>query len=357
MLTRHAPCQVGGDAVILAAGIHVQVYHALLGRIPRLDIQGNPVGGSIHLGEQACLLDELVTLHQQRGIHNEVESRVHFTQIALHDSAVSQMNGQIEHLVQIIIGIDDKVESHVIGQAAMAVVGIITEVLRERTRQHVLDRGDYRIEIILARNKAIDVVAVDADYLLITIVIGIQLQLIEVYALAMIIGKSEFSDLDVARGIVQGVSPERGSSLQGQLVVGILAEQPQLSEIQPIGQDIDIVGRVGTIEQGVTLDVDTAIGVIHRDHTREVVTLLIDIGGNVMIPPPLEVHKGDMAIQVARHVTATQYCVDLGIKGNLVNQFTLGEEGTQLQPGSLDMTSKPRCPLLAGHRAIEVGRT
>ena len=80
------------------------------------------------------------------------------------------------HLVQLFIRSDDKIQMDIIRLSGMPVIGIVTKILRERIREHVLDGGDYCLEIVLARNKTAQVVAINADDLVIAVIIGIELQ-------------------------------------------------------------------------------------------------------------------------------------------------------------------------------------
>ena len=177
MLHGHAPSQISVDAVILAAGIQVQVNHALLGRITRLGVEYHLVGKAVKLHQQARLLDDLVAaLYNQRCIHHQVKGRVTLVQVGFNNRSVSQPERQIMHLVQCLIGIDHQIQVQVVGNTTMAIVGIVTEVLREGVREHVLDGGHNRLEVILARHETVQVVTVDADDLVDAVVIGIQLQ-------------------------------------------------------------------------------------------------------------------------------------------------------------------------------------
>ena len=56
-----------------------------------------------------------------------------------------------------------------------------------------------------------------------------------------------------------------------------------------------------------------------------------------MVARPLDIHKGDVAIEVSRHVIAAHHCVDLSVDGNLIQQIALVEQGAQMHPVGLDV--------------------
>ena len=297
VLLGHAPCQVGVDAVVLAAGIQVEVDHAVLGGIARLHVQHDLVGNAVEFQQQPRLLNDLVgALHKQRGVNNQVKGGITLVQVALNNGPVGQLEGETEHLVEFIIGIDNEVEPHVVGQALMAVIGIVPEVLRESVRQQVLDRGKQRLEIILSRDKAADVVTVDADDLVIAAVVGIELQGAESQPLVIVVGKGEVIHLNVAGGVVQRVAPERGGSRCLQATVRVLVGEAQSRQIQAVGIDIHIIVGIGAVEQRLAVDPDAAVGIVHRQRAHEVVTLLVHVGRDVMIAHALEVNKGQVAL-------------------------------------------------------------
>ena len=198
MLHGHAPGHVGTYEVVLAAGFDVEVNHALLGGIPRLGIQNNLVGRAVESHPQASALDDLVgPLHNQRGVNHQVKGSVALIQLTLDDGAVSKLERQVVHLVQRVVGSDDQIEPHVVGLAAMGIVGIVTEVLGESAREHMLDGGHNRLEIILSRHESADVVALYINDLVNAVVVGAQLHILEFQTLAVAVGKTEVIELDV----------------------------------------------------------------------------------------------------------------------------------------------------------------
>ena len=67
----------------------------------------------------------------------------------------------------------------------------------------MLDGRHNRLEVVLSRYEAIDVVTIDADNLFITVIVGIHFQLVEVHALVVVIGKPEMINLHMTSSIVK----------------------------------------------------------------------------------------------------------------------------------------------------------
>ena len=356
MLEGHAPCQVSINGVVLATGIKVEVYHALLGRITRLQVHHDPVVDAIQLKQQARLLDDLVVaLDNQRGIYHQVKCLVTLVEVTLDNGAVSQAERQVVHLMQRLVGIDDEIQAQVVGQAIVGIIGVVTKVLREGACQQVLDRGHNCLEVIFTRNEAIQVVALDADDFVIGTIVGIDLQMIEFQPLALVVNKSKIVDFEVARHIIGRVAPERGCGCRFQSVIGIFVGESQAGKIQPACFHINVIIGVLAIEHCFTVNLDAAIDIIHRQHTRKIVTLLVHIGGNVVVTCTLEVDKRDVSLQMPRHVFAGHQSVHLGIDGHLPQQVMLVQHASQIQALGLDMARKTVGASLLCQRAVQVG--
>ena len=97
----------------------------------------------------------------------------------------------------------------------------------------MLDGGHNRLEVILSRDKPVDVVTLDAEDLVIAIVVGIELQTLELQAVVMV-GKGKVGHLNVSRRIVKRVAPERGSSIGRETVIGVIAIYAHAGQVQPI---------------------------------------------------------------------------------------------------------------------------
>ena len=82
-------------------------------------------------------------------------------------------------------------------------------------------------------------------------------------------------------------------------MVGIFFGQTQIGKIQAIGRDVHVIVGVGTIEQGLAIDTDAAVGVIHGQHAGEIVALLVHIGNDIVVAGALEVNKRDLSLKVS----------------------------------------------------------
>ena len=102
----------------------------------------------------------------------------------------------------------------------MRIVQIIFKIQRESTGKHVLDCGDDRLEIILSRDESVNMVTLDTDDLVNTIVVSIHLQTVELQAL-VVIGEGKVRNLDVACRVVKRVPPERSGSVGRKTTVRI----------------------------------------------------------------------------------------------------------------------------------------
>ena len=82
-------------------------------------------------------------------------------------------------------------------------------------------------------------------------------------------------------------------------MVGILVVNAQPGQVQAIGRDVHVVIGIGAVEQGLSVNVDASVGVIHGQHAREIIALLVHVGSDVVIPVTLEVDEGDVTLQMA----------------------------------------------------------
>ena len=82
--------------------------------------------------------------------------------------------------------------------------------------------------------------------------------------------------------------------------------------------------------------------------------MLVNIGGDIVITGALEIHKGQMTLQVARYIAAIDHRINLGIDGDLIEQVILGEQIADLQAVGLDMSGETRCSGLLCQRAVKV---
>ena len=261
----------------------------------------------------------------------------------------------MQHLVQLVVGIDDEVEAHVVRQALVGIVGIVAEVLREGPREHMLDRGNDGVEIVLARDEAVNVVTVDVDNLVDAVVVGIDFQVVKVQAFAVGVHHAEVMNRQVARDVVQRVAPERSGRIGRQTVVGILARNAQPRQVHATGGNVEIKRRVGAIELGSAIELHMAIGVVEGQCAREALSLLVHIGFDILVAVSLEVDKGDVSLQMTRHVATAHHGIDLGIHSHLVEQVALVEQGAQLQAVGLDVATDVGLALMTGQRAVDVG--
>ena len=130
---------------------------------------------------------------------------------------------------------------HVVEHATVRVIGIVTEVLRESIGEHVLDGGHNRLEVILPRHEAVDVIALDVDDLVVAIVVGIELQAVEGQSFLVIVGIGKVIDLNVSRSVVQRIAPERSCGNGAEPSVGVLVGDTQAGKIQIVGLDVHVI--------------------------------------------------------------------------------------------------------------------
>ena len=300
-------------------------------------------------GEHLCLVvdahgktrvfDNLVLLQQVGRFETERQIFVWCVHAARQFDGVGDGYGQVEKLSQFIALGYGEVVVKLVFDVAFPCGGLVGSVFEQR-RERLAKDGFYLCRHVGEVDKslcvAVDNVGVDCDCAMVVVVgAGGNIEVVDADAIVAVVGEIDVGNSHVAFDVVGRVALYFCLKIQPETMSGVLVVEVEVMETDVGERGADVVLRIGSVDHGLSGNVDHGVRVVDGYGTFIGVVVDVYVCQNVLVAVSLQVDISHFAFDVSAWLAVLEAHVCVHVEGCVTYEVLVFEQRLEVEVGGV----------------------